>query len=83
MPSCHKCRKPMKEGYKDLRVEENSARVMVKNVPMLLCASCGETRLKGSVAKYVHELVNEFTKIQHSSKKFKKPIKIKEIALSS
>lgn len=81
MPYCHRCRKPMKEGFKDLKVKENSTAVTVKNVPMLLC-SCGEARMKGSVAKYVHHLVNEFTKIQHSSKKFRKPLKIKEIALS-
>lgn len=73
----------MKEGVSDIKIKENSTRVVVKNVPMLVCASCGETRLKGSVAKYVHLLANEFTKIQHSSKKFKKPLKIKEIALSS
>ena len=83
MPSCHKCRNKLSEGVKDLKLKENGMTITVKNVPVLSCSRCGEAVMKSSVAKYVHNLANEFTKIQHTSKKFKRPLIIKEIALST
>lgn len=83
MPSCHKCRNKLAEGFKNIKFKENGMTVTVKNVPVLSCSHCGEAVMKSSIAKYVHNLANELTKIEHSSKKFKKPIKIKEIALST
>ncbi|OIO72675.1 MAG: hypothetical protein AUJ85_09665 [Elusimicrobia bacterium CG1_02_37_114] len=51
-------------------------RVIVKNVPALVCHSCGQEYIAPSVAKYVNELVNN---IRENSKIFSRRLHLQQI----
>lgn len=68
MKTCFLCKGDMKEGKTIHVVElENGCIIVVKNVPCLKCAQCGETWLSGSVTqrleKIVETLENALTEI--------------------
>lgn len=83
MPTCHKCRQKMTEGFTDLKFDGDGGSILVRHIPAFIC-SCGESQIKGSIAKYVDNIVNRLIEVEkttcHPTKL--KDIHIKEVALA-
>ncbi|MEW6094994.1 MAG: YgiT-type zinc finger protein [bacterium] len=83
MPTCYKCRQKMIQGFTELKFDEDGKSIVVRNVPAFICP-CGESQVKGSIAKYISNLIDEILKIEKTTyrKKIIKDIHVGEIALA-
>ena len=73
----------MIQGWTELKFDEDGQSIMVKNVPAFICA-CGESQVKGSIAKYVNNLIAQILKIEKTTyrKRIIENIHVREIAFA-
>ncbi len=68
MATCHECRSEMREGTTDMEFENGGLKITVSNIPAITCDSCGESRIRLAVAKYVSSLVNQIITFERDMK---------------
>ena len=73
---CSECKSKVIAGKVNMNYRLADCRVIVKNVPALVCPSCKQEYIAPSVAKYVNELVNS---IRDNSKVFSRKLHLQQV----
>ena len=80
MSKCHKCGREMHEGTVSLDFTVKGTMVTVSHIPAMVCP-CGDSRIKGSVAEYVSDLVDQAVALKRRATAER--VQVREIALAT
>jgi YgiT-type zinc finger domain-containing protein len=56
---CFLCKGEMAAGFTTHTVDFGKSIIIIKNVPAMICAQCGETWFHGSVARQIEQIVSK------------------------